>query len=361
MHSHIHPPKKILIINTFGVGDVLFTTPLMRNLKTSFPGIFIGYICNRRTAALLERNANVDRIFIYERDEFHSVYQRSKLALAAKFRRFLNEVRDERFDLVLDVSLSRGTAFLTWLIGIKLRIGFSYKNRGIFLNRKIPLSGYEGKHVVDYYLSLLQEIGGVVRSRELELTLNADDARWAEDFIASNRVILKGRPVIGIVPGGGASWGRESAFKRWPAEKFAKLADKLIEKFSAATILMGDKNETDLCSEVAGRMSHQPVMACGKTTITQFAALAKKCSLMVVNDGGPLHIAVASGVRTVSIFGPVSEEVYGPYPIGNNIVVNKAIACRPCYRNFRRARCEHISCLNQLTVEEVSERIKEAL
>jgi ADP-heptose:LPS heptosyltransferase len=179
--------------------------------------------------------------------------------------------------------------------------------------------------------------------------------------MSSNRVLLSGNPVIGIVPGGGASWGKESRFKRWPLEKYAKLADKLIEKFSATTILMGDKSEEDLCSQVSAAMSRQPLMACGKTTITQFAALTQRCSLLIVNDGGPLHIGVAAGVKTVSIFGPVSEEVYGPYPIGNNAVITKEIACRPCYRRFRRASCDHISCLNQLTVEEVLERIKGVL
>ena len=356
-----YSPKKILIINTFGVGDVLFTTPLISNLKANDPDIFIGYICNRRTMPLLDRNAKVDRLFVYERDEFDTVYQRSKVAFVTKFRQFLREVKSEQFDFVLDGSLSRGASFLTWLIGIKHRIGFNYKNRSLFLNKKIPLEGYERKHVVEYYLSLLEDFGGVIRSKDLELTLNEDDLKWAETFYFSNRTVSNGNPVIGLVPGGGASWGKESLYKRWPAEKYAKLADKLIEKFSAETILMGDKSELALCRKVSEAMSRKPVMACGETTINQFAALARKCSLMIVNDGGPLHIAVAAGVQTASIFGPVDETVYGPYPIGNHIVIKKEIACRPCYQRFRKAVCGHISCLNQITVEEVFERIGEIL
>ena len=361
MHFDNQTPKKILIINTFGVGDVLFTTPLISNLKANDPDVYIGYICNRRTAALLERNSKVDRIFVYERDEFNAVYQRSKFGMVKKFRKFLKEVQDDRFDLVIDVSLSRGTGFLTWMIGIKRRIGFNYKNRSIFLNKRIPLKGYEEKHVVEYYLSLLKEFGVEVRSKDLELTLNEDDFKWAKSFMSSNGTFSNGNPVIGLVPGGGASWGKESAYKRWPAEKYAKLADKLIEKFSATTILMGDKNELALCTKVSDAMLHKPIMACGETTINQFAALAQKCSLMIVNDGGPLHIAAAAGVRTVSIFGPVDENVYGPYPIGEHIVIKNEIACRPCYRRFRKAICEHISCLNQLPVETVLERIEGVL
>jgi lipopolysaccharide heptosyltransferase II len=357
MYFQDHPPKKVLIINTFGLGDVLFTTPLIRDLKANYPDISIGYLCNRRSAALLATNKKINRIFIYERDEFLEVYKRAKTTYLKKYLGFLDEIKQEKFDLVLDVSLSPGMSFLTWLIGIKHRIGFDYKHRGFFLTKRIPLKGYEHKHVVEYYQGFLEELGAVVRSQELELPLSADDLNWADQFLSSHNVTSGKNPVIGLVPGGGASWGKEAPFKRWPAEKYAQLADKLIEKFSAATILMGDKNESDLCAKVSGMMSHRPIMACGKTTITQISALARKCSFVIVNDGGPLHLAVAAGARTVSIFGPVDEKVYGPYPKGNHIVIKKELACQPCYRRFRRASCQHISCLTQLTVEEVLERI----
>jgi len=356
-----HPPKKVLIINIFGIGDVLFTTPLISNLKANYPDLYIGYLCNRRTATILERNPKVDRTFIYERDEFNEVCQRSKIAFLKKFRQFLKEIKREQFDLVLDVSLSGMISFLTWWVGIKRRVGFDYRNRSVFLNKKIPLEGYENKHVVEYYLELLEELGLTAKEKDLELTLNQRDEQWAEAFIVSNNVLSSKNPVIGLVPGGGASWGKDTSYKRWSAEKYAKLADKLIENFSAAIILMGDKSELELCARVSEAMSHRPVMVCGETTISQFAALARKCSLMIVNDGGPLHISVAAGARTVSIFGPVDEHVYGPYPQGNHIVVKKDLACRPCYRRFRKASCEHVSCLNQLTVEEVFKKIEEVV
>ena len=358
MHFQSHPPKKVLIINTFGVGDVLFTTPLIRNLKLNFPELFIGFVCNERTAELLHSNTDVDRIFIYERDKFQKVYQASTITFVRRFWQFLKGIKNEHFDAVLDVSLSRGTGFLTWLIGIKHRIGYDYKKRCLFLNHRIPLAGYERKHVVEYYLSLLEELGGMVYSKNLELTLTRADERWAEEFLAGHRAPAGSISFIGMVPGGGASWGKESEFKRWPAEKFAKLADKLIEKFSAKIILMGDKSEMELCAQVSGMMAHPAIMACAQTNLHQCAALARKCSLMIVNDGGPLHLAVAAGARTVSIFGPVDEHVYGPYPKDSHVVIKKEIACRPCYRRFRRANCEHISCLSQLTVEEALERIE---
>ena len=303
MHFKSNYPKRILIINIFGIGDVLFTTPLIRNLKSSYPDLYIGYVCNRRTAPLLEGNPKVDKIIICDRDEYDEAYRQSKILAFTKMINFLKSIRMERFDTSMDVSLSSFTSCAAWLAGIKHKIRFKYKNRSFCLNRRFVLEGYEDKHVVEYYLGLLEELGVPATERDMEINVDQEDRDWADEFLGDNIGKAGQRPVIGLVPGGGASWGKDAVYKRWPPEKYAKLADKLIEKFSAAIILFGDKSELDLCEGVSGAMSRRPVMACGQTTVSQFAALARKCSLMIVNDGGPLHIAVAAGAKTASIFG----------------------------------------------------------
>ena len=357
---HPNPPKKVLIINTFGIGDVLFTTPLISNLKAAYPDVYIGYLCNRRTSHLLAHNSQVDRTFIYTRDELNFIYKRSQWQYWKIFGAFVQSIKDENFDIVLDVSLSGFTAFLTWWIGIPYRVGFDYKRRGFFLNKKIPFKGYEAKHVVEYYLDLLRVIGVPVKHKALKLPLIREDMDWASEFFKDNGVTERS-PVIGLVPGGGESWGKEAVYKRWPAEYFAKLADKLIEKSAAQIILLGGPAELQLCEGIVRGMRNPCISACGQTSLNQFAALAKRCSLIVANDGGPLHVAVATGSKTVSIFGPVDDVVYGPYPPEGHIVVKKDLACQPCYRRFRRAQCEHIRCLRQLSVEEVCTRTSSLL
>ena len=346
--------------NIFGIGDVLFTTPLIANIKAAHPQVQIGYICNRRTESLLVNNPKIDKIFVYERDEFKSAYDQSKFLFLKKVGELLTAVKSEKYDMLIDVSLSGFIGFFAWLIGIKHRLGFNYKNRGVFLNEKILLTGYEGKHVVDYYLDLLQVMNVPVRHKKLELFIDAAHQNWADEFLKNNH-LNAGDLIIGLVPGGGASWGKDANFKRWPAQKYAKLADKLIEKLSAKIILMGDKREEDLCNSVVESMRHKAIVAFGQTSIHQFAALTQKCRLTIFNDGGPLHMAVAAGAQTVSIFGPVDERVYGPYPPTGHVVVSQSLACQPCYRQFRRASCDHVTCLNSLEVEEVFEKVKEAL
>ncbi len=355
----IKPPKKVLIINIFGIGDVLFTTPIINNIKFSFPKAEIGYLCNRRTESVLRKNKKISIVHVYERDEFKAVSKKSFIKYLNSICKFIFEIKRERYDLVIDVSMNSFTSFLAWFCGARERIVINYKNRSFPLNTKINIKGYEDKHVIEYYLDLLRGLGLTISSKEIDITLDEEDIAWVNNFWKDNLLNVK-KTVIGIVPGGGASWGNDAKYKRWPIEKYAKLADKLIENFSAEIILMGDKNEIDLCSKIADLMKYKPNVACGQTTISQFAALAQRCYFCVLNDGGPLHIAVAAGAKTVSIFGPVDEKVYGPYPPKGHLVVTKNIACRPCYHRFKRANCDHVSCLNSLTVDEVLERIKKS-
>ena len=352
-------PKKILIINTFGIGDVLFTTPLVEELRRNSSTTFIGYLANRRTAPLLQLNPRIDKVFIYERDEFLALYRRSKWQYMREGFGLLNEIRREKFDLAVDCSL--GTmSHLAWLAGIPVRVGYNYKQRGFSLTHKLPFKGYEAKHMVEYYADLLRAVGVQTQPRALVLVPPAADERWAEEWLKKKNLLHK-KPLIAVLPGGGASWGKDAARKRWPAASYAQLVDKIIAQTSADIILMGDQNDRELCVEAARRTRHPCPVLAGETTLFQFAALLAHCDLAVVNDGGPLHIAVAVGVRTVSIFGPVDERVYGPFPTGNNRVVKKNLPCQPCYRRFRMSACSHLSCLNKLSVEDVFAQVERAL
>ena len=90
------------------------------------------------------------------------------------------------------------------------------------------------------------------------------------------------------------------------------------------------------------------------TKIREMAALCKRCELVICSEGGPLHIAASQGVRTISIFGPVDEKAYGPYPkTEKNIVITSDADCRPCYKKFKLPECEHKKCLENISVEEV--------
>ena len=213
-------------------------------------------------------------------------------------------------------------------------MGFDYRKRGRFLTHRVPLVGYEEKHVVEYYLDLLRIVQIPVKTTQIKLDVPPRDIQWAKEWLESHN-IDPAKPLIAVLPGGGASWGKAAKNKRWAPPNYAHLIDKIIENFDAAIILMGDSKEEELCREVVS-LAHFPLhFAVGETSLLGLAALLMLAQGAIVNDGGPLHVAAAVGVKTVSIFGPVDPQVYGPYPAANHIVVQKGLPCQPCYRRFR--------------------------
>ncbi len=353
---------RILIINPFGIGDVLFSTPLISNLKVVFPESFIGYICNIRTKDVLYNNPQIDEIFVFEKDEYRDLWREAKLKCIKKFILFLIKIKKKRFDLAVDLSLGHQYSLFLWLIGVRQRIGYNYRDRGRFLTHKIDIKGYEDKAIADYYLDLLKFLDIKPKRFNLTMSVPERDRNWADGFFQANG--LKEQDlIVGIIPAGGASWGKDFSYRHWPWESYAKLADKLGAELNAKIIVFGDYSEQDICRHVQSAMRGNSVNACGQTSLRQFAACLAKCSFVICNDGGPLHVAVSQNVRTVSIFGPVDERVYGPYPRDpKHIVVTKDIDCRPCYRKFKLPACPHNrQCIREISTEEVFEIIRQSL
>lgn len=347
---------RILIINPFGIGDVVFSTPLIEILKTAYPGSFIGYVCNKRSYEVIRSAPNIDKIFTYEKDDYRDCWQRSKIACLGKIFDFLKTIKAQKFDIAIDLSLGYQYSFLLKLIGIRQRIGFNFRKRGKFLTKKIDMNGFNDKHVIEYYCDIVKllgvDSGTITPSPKIYLT--AADRVWADGFLKASGA-GEGDVLIGVIPGCGASWGVDASYRRWEREGFAKVCDGAVERYGAKVILLGDPKEVGICEEIQGMLKNKAIMACGKTSLRDFLGLISRCRLVITNDGGPLHMAVGLGLNTISIFGPVDEMIYGPYPpSANHIVISKSgLACRPCYRKFKYTRCEDRVCLKKIAPEEV--------
>jgi len=350
--------KRILIINPFGIGDVLFSTPLISAIKEKYSGSYIAYICNIRTKEILETNPDVDEVFVFERDEYRSLLKKSKIKALKRLLSFWMEIKKRRFDLLLDLSLGKEYAFFSWLIGIKERRGFNYKGRGRFLTHKVAFEGFNDKPVAEYYLDIISEPLAISLQPSATVLLTTDkDEACVDDFLKKAGV-GEHDALVGIAPGGGASYGKEKAhYKRWAPEKFALLSDR-IESSGARLILMGGPKERDLIKDVALKMQNKPLIA-SDMKIREIAYLIKKCKALICNDGGLLHIAVSQDTPTISIFGPTDENVYGPYsPSKRHVIMKSNADCRPCYKRFRLPECRTIKCMGDISVETVFNAFK---
>lgn len=355
--------KKILIINPFGIGDVLFTTPAVAAIKENLAGAVVGYWCNERVRPILGDNPAIDKIFALARGDIKKIFKESYLAGISKSLGLFLRIKKERFDIALDFSLDHRYGLVAGACGIKRRIGFNYKKRGRFLTEKIDIDGYAGKHIVEYYLDLLKIIGIIPKNRKLQLRVNQGDNERVRDILRRAGLNTAGL-IVGICPGAGASWGKDASFKRWPAVKFAGLADKIIRNCGAQILILGDDSEASVAQAMIESMQEKAVNFCGRTSLGELIAIINNLEILVTNDGGPLHIAAALGRKTLSFFGPADPAVYGPYPpdTSRHIILRKDLPCSPCYRGFRLRECKNNKeCLKGITVDIVFEAVNELL
>jgi len=346
--------KRILIINPFGIGDVLFTTPVIRAIKEKYGNSFIGYWCNRRVRPLLEASPKINKLFDLNRGDLKKIYQESFFSGLGETLKLGREIKKGNFDICFDFSLDYRYSLFAKIIGIRKRIGFNYKGRGRFLTDKIDLEGYSAKHVVEYYLGLLRFLGIETEDKSLDLAVSSAAQTKAQDLLSS-KGIERGDLLVGIAPGAGGSWGKDASYKHWPPLKFAQVADKLMDKFKVKVVILGDETEQPISDVIINSMRQKPIDLTGKIKLEILPAIIKSLNLLLSNDGGPMHMAVALGIKTVSVFGPVNELVYGPYPDSRNHVVLKwDMECRPCYKNFRLPVCDKDKeCLRQVSADVV--------
>jgi len=355
--------RKILVINNFGIGDVLFTTPMLRALKENMPESRIDFMCNRRCVDIVRNNKNVNDVFLFEKDEFREAFKGSKIGGIKKVFSFSRALKFKKYDIAIDLSLGYQISLLLKLMGVGERLGLNYRNRGRFLTQKLDVDGFETKHVVEYYLDILRLLGirNAIR-KDLELDLPANVTEWANGFCMKNT--LTDKLLIGVAPGGGKSWGEYAIYRRWDPENFSHVALELLkENKEMFVLILGSEDEKGICSMIHKKLGEKAINLCGKLPLLNSIALIGKCKLLLCNDGGMLHAAVSQRVSTISIFGPVNDTVYGPCSSleKHRVVKAENVQCRPCYRRFKPKVCTIHDCLKKIDRNQVLELARRTL
>lgn len=332
--------KRILIFNVNWIGDVLFSTATIRNLRRNFPDSFISCIIPSRCYPVLKGNPNLDEIIIFDEKDRHK-------SICAKFR-FINELKRKKFDIAVLLHGSLTRALICKLAGIKQIIGYDTKKRGFLLSKKIKEPAKDKMHRIDYYLNIIDKWGLRIEDRFTEFFVDETDQKPVAEFLKKNN--LNKKLLIGINAGG--NW----LCKRWPKEHWATLADALIEKLKAEVIIIGGEQDISLAKEILHLMKQKAVIACGKFNLKQTAALFKKLDLFISADTGPLHIANAvCARRIIALFGPTHIAITGPYPTKNTVILQKLLGCKiPCYV----VDCYDNRCMKEISPIEVLEEAK---
>ncbi|MFA5144202.1 MAG: lipopolysaccharide heptosyltransferase II [Candidatus Omnitrophota bacterium] len=308
--------KRILIVNVNWIGDTLFSTPFIRAVRDAYPDSYIACLLHPRCAEMLELNPRLDEIIIYDEEGAHR-------SLLGKLRLII-ALRKKRFDTAYLLHRSFTKALITFLAGIRERIGYPTKKRAALLT-KVVETPLEEEHKVEYFLNIARACGMVPKSISYEFFIDEAHRRNVEVLLRASGISEKDRIVV-LCPGG--NWDP----KRWPKENFAALADKLVELYGVKIVISGAKKDVKLAGEIKSIMKSPAVVTAGATTLKELGALFSKAALVIANDTGPMHLAIAMRARTIGLFGPTASALTGPYGEGNYKVISKNDMCDiPCY------------------------------
>ncbi len=328
--------NRIIIVDLLYLGDLLFATPFIRNLRREYPQARIDMIVNANFFEIMEDNPYLDNVYAYNKKwNFKESWS------------FAKELKANHYDLALNIHGNWRSAFLVKLIKADYTIGFGSKGRGVWLDKVVDPS--VEAHMVEIYLDFLRDIGITeIDNKGLEIGVNQDAIESVEEFLQDNQLKDDDR-IIGINTGG--SWPT----KRWTTEGFAKLADRLVEEYQAEVIFFGGPNDVARVEEIVGMMEHQPIIAAGRTSLKELAALAQRCDLFISGDSGPVHVAASVGTTTLAIFGPSDDRKYRPY--GNkHQIIETGIECRPCGEH--QCPLGHHNCMRKIYPEDIITKIK---
>jgi len=362
--------RRILIIKPSAFGDVLHTLPVLVKLRRRYPQARIDWLITPENADAVRYHPALNEVVLFPRREVR-LLGRGRLSWQ-KWWQLLRQLRENRYELVLDLQGLLRSGLLAWWTGAPVRIGFARPRSGtgsprdrlaqrcrhgwrgtrewawLAYTHEIPIPTLD-VHAIDRYLWVGRLLGFDDAPADLRVYWPQDADAWAEDWIRHH---VGKRPWVLIAPG--TVWPT----KRWTVEGFASVARHLHQQ-GFGIVLVGSSRDAEACQAVHNLVPSALSLA-GQTSISQLAALMHRATLCLTNDSGPMHLAVALGKPLVAIFGPTDPVRIGPYA-RSEAVLQLALPCAPCY--FRRlSQCpHHHACMTQLSSEMVVQRIYQVL
>ena len=326
--------KRIIVTFLMHLGDLTLTTPFLHVLRKAAPDAHIAYLVDEKLKDVVLHNPNIDEVLtIDKKGKDNNIKALCKAA---------DIISEKKFDVLINLHPNERTSFIDFWAKVPVKVGFShfvfrpFLTKVTRLNRKI--------HAADMYIDVLSQLGVKdLNNNGLEIFLGEDDKKAANDFWQEQQVATDDKLV-------GFNIGSAVKTKRWAPERFAKVADALASK-GYKTVFFGGSMDEAIVKEATALMTTKPIIATGRFTIGQLAAAMKRCSLIITNDSGPMHVAISQKVPIVAMYGPSSSELYGPYT-KDSTIVTAVPPCTGCAKGMKH-ECEDMQCMTRLTVEQV--------
>lgn len=348
--------RSILIIRLNLMGDLLFTLPSIVALRTAAPHARITMLVLPYTAELVRGSKLADRVLTADVNRWRRPASWVAGNAPKEIRSVVAEMRRDPYDLCISFYGQVGAAFAS-LGGARYTVGYQEEGYPFSFDLALPGKRYESRrHEAEYCMDLIRALGV---SATLEQPVLPDDAAAEAkvERLLAEAGAGSGQRLVAIHPG-----AFNMAAKRWFASRWAVVADRIQSELGRRVVLAGSASELPLAEAVQREMRTRPVMLAGRTSIPELIALLKRCELFMGGDSGPLHLASALGVPSVSIYGPTDPANSGPLGPKARVLRGSA-GCIPCYDLKRPATCWRgdLLCMAQVSSGLVFEAAREML
>lgn len=330
--------KKILIIQTAFLGDVVLATALLEKLHATYPTARLDFMLRRGNEALLKGHPYLKNLYIWDK----------KNGKLKDLYRILREIRTERYDLVINLQRFGATGLLTALSGAKQTVGFDKNPFSRFFTKAVPHSVSNGLHEVERNQLLIEHVTGPDAAKPKLYPGPADFEKVAS---------LKSRSYICIAPS--SVWFT----KQYPEDQWIELVKGLPQNFRI--YLLGAPADKGLCDRIIQNSGRQNIHnLCGQLNLLQSAALQQDAVLSYVNDSGPMHLASATNAPVCAVYcSTVPEFGFGPLSDFSRVVETEvALPCRPCgLHGYKACPQGHFRCATTIRTEQLLAVLEQAI
>lgn len=340
--------SSIVVRGVNWVGDTIMSLPAWKELRKIFPDANITAWVPNGLAPLLILAGVADRVITFDSSMGNSMKRVMKMP---------GILRPEGFQMAVLFQNAFESALTAYLARIPIRVGFCTDLRGPLLNAPIQIpTDIRSRHEVFYYLEITRQLESLVHGRSQSAPLPPDcsidpaseSLCGGEPALIENGLDL-GKPVYAFCPG-----SVNSEAKRWPKDLWARLAHMVIGDLGGQVIFLGATHEEPLIEEIISQCPNGPVNLAGGTDITESLRIMRCCSMVISNDTGSAHLAVAANTPVLTIFGPTIPGATAPYGEKTRIIQGRA-HCSPC-RHYMCPVPGH-PCMRSVTPESVMEKI----
>jgi ADP-heptose:LPS heptosyltransferase len=335
-------PKNLLIIRTDRIGDVVLTLPLARVIKERFPECKITFLVREYTKPILYKHPYIDEVLVLKEDN-------NKINLSDNIR----EIKALKFDACITVYPTFDLARMTWLAGIKHRIGTGYRWYSFLFNHKVyEHRKYGEKHELEHNLRLLNFFGidDKAAAKNISFDIHIDEKSSEKvDAVLKTKGVDVAKKLLIIHGGSGGS------AVDLPIPKMRELAALLNGLSGIYVLLTGNEKEKAVCKELEA--GENVINLAGEFDLRELMALISQADVLIANSTGPIHLAAAMGKFTVGFYPKIkscSKERWGPYT-EKKAVFTPDLECGNCSRK----QCERLNCMNYIDVSKAFAAVRE--